>query len=85
MQGLPGCDFAPGKSLYYIAKDLEKRPHQDLCTTEALRHGEEQKINGFYSNLLIPGCIQHLNNSAASLRQKNEDTEVLILPRESGQ
>jgi len=36
---------------------------------------------------MIPGCIQNqgLDISAFSLQQKNEDTEVLILPQESGQ
>jgi len=36
---------------------------------------------------MIPGCIQNqgLDISAFSFQQKNEDTEVLILPQESGQ
>src|SRR5216684_13394 len=66
-------------------KGFTKR--QDLCTTEALRHGEKQKINGFYLNrrFLVVSKIRVWIFRLSLSSRKIEDTEVLNLPQESGQ
>src|SRR6266850_6259361 len=55
---------------------------QDLCTTEALRHGETQKIDELFwppgTLGLFQGAVSLFQTS--SHQQKAEDTEVLNLP-----
>src|SRR5258708_11065490 len=59
-----------------------RKQRQDLCTTEALRHGESENKWVLFGPL-IPGCIQKpgLGYFNFSLRRKYEDTEVLICRR----
>src|SRR5258708_17431550 len=59
-----------------------RNQRQDLCTTEALRHGETQKIDEllWHSGTLglFQGAVSLFQTS--SHQQKAEDTEVLNLP-----
>src|SRR5712672_2075391 len=60
-----------------------RNQRQDLCTTEALRHGETQKIDELFwpsgTLGLFQGAVSVFQTS--SHQQKAEDTEVLNLPR----
>src|SRR6267142_1409915 len=83
-EGSRGRNEAP--VLFFPSRVAGPQQKKDLCTPEPRRHGESEN-KWFLFGPMIPGCIQNqgLDISAFSLQQKNEDTEVLIFPQESGQ
>src|SRR5216683_6505659 len=63
-------------------RETRRDQRQDLCTTEALRHGETQKIDELFwpsGTLGLFQCAVSLFQTSSHL-QKAEDTEVLNLP-----
>src|SRR5258708_29356366 len=71
------CKWRQKKSKSFSSARRSRNQRQDLCTTEARRHGEKQKINGSYSDrrVLAVSSRQSVDISNLSPQQKDEGTE----------